>query len=66
MGRQMGGVMLELIIAADGPVSVTVQDRRWGIPNIPGVTIAPRPAWMMPAPLNDVADSTIVRRTFRF
>ena len=40
-------------LAAAGPISVTVQDRRLGVPKIPGVTIAPRPAWMMPAPLND-------------
>jgi hypothetical protein len=66
IGRQTDGVTLDLTVAAAGPVSVTLQDRRLGIPEIPGVAIAPRPDWMMPAPLNDVADSTIVRQTFRF
>jgi hypothetical protein len=54
------------VVAATGPVSLTVQDRRLGLPAILGVTIAPRSAWMVPAPLNDVANSTIVRRTFTF
>jgi hypothetical protein len=66
IGWQIGGITLDITVASAGPVSVIVQDRRLGIPKIPGVTIAPRPDWMMPAPLNDVADSTIVRRTFRF
>jgi hypothetical protein len=66
IGRQTDGVTLDLTVAAAGPISVTVQDRRLGVPEIPGITIAPRPAWMMPAPLNDAADSTIVRQTFRF
>jgi hypothetical protein len=66
IGWQVGGITLDFTVAGAGPVGVIVQDRRLGIPKIPGVTIAPRPDWMMPAPLNDVADSTIVRRTFRF
>jgi hypothetical protein len=66
IGPQIDGVMLDLTVAATGPVSLTVQDRRLGLPKMPGVTIAPRPAWMMTAALNDVADSTIVLRTFRF
>jgi hypothetical protein len=66
IGRQGDGITLDFMVAAAGPVSVTVQDRRLGLPTSPRIAVAPRPAWMMSAPLNDVADSTIVRRTFRF
>jgi len=47
-------------------VTVTVQNRRMGLPAIPGLTIAPRPAWMAPMPLNDAADSTIVRQSWKW
>lgn len=46
-----------------GAVQVTVQDRYLGLPPMPGQTITPRPDWMMPAPFNDVTDSTLVRQT---
>lgn len=62
-GRHKGGTSLELVIPT-GPLSVVVQDHHLGLPNIPGLTIEPRPAWMVAAPLNDVADATIVSRTW--
>jgi hypothetical protein len=66
IGRHAGGITLDVALPAAEPLTVTVQDQRPGLPAIPGFTIAPRPAWMAPAPLADVADSTLVRRTFRF
>jgi hypothetical protein len=65
IGRHAGGVTLDVTGVA-GPISVTVQDRHLGLPTIPGFAIAPRPAWMAPLPLNDVADSTIVRKTYTY
>jgi hypothetical protein len=63
LGRHAGGVTLD-VVAPAGPISVKVQDQRLGLPAIPGATIAPRPGWMVPAPLSDVADSTIVSDEF--
>jgi hypothetical protein len=63
IGRPAGSVTLELTAPATGPVQVTVQDRYLGLPAIPGQTITPRPEWIMPAPFNDITDSTIVRHT---
>jgi hypothetical protein len=65
LGRHADGVTLD-VAAAAGPVTVKVQDRRLGLPAIPSLTISPRPAWMVPAPFNDVADSTIVSNVLTF
>lgn len=64
IGRHAGGVTLDVTIPA-GALTVTVQDQRPGLPAVPGLAVAPRPPWMVPAPLADVADSTLVRRTVR-
>lgn len=65
IGRQPDGVTLELAAPA-GPVTVTVQDRRMGLPEVPDFEPAPRPAWLMAAPVGDVADSTVVERSVTY
>jgi hypothetical protein len=61
IGGHAGGAVIDLVVPA-GPVRVVIQDHHLGLPDIPGLAIVPRPAWMVAAPLNDVADSTIVSR----
>lgn len=65
IGRPADGVVLELA-APPGPVTVTVQDRRTGLPEIAGFSPVPRPAWLMAAPVGDVADSTVVARSVKY
>jgi hypothetical protein len=63
IGRHADGAVIELT-APDGLVTVTVQDHYLGLPTLPGFTVAPRPGWMVTAPLNDVADATIVSQAW--
>jgi hypothetical protein len=56
------GIEVGLTVAAAGPISIRVEDRSNGLPTIPGMTIAPRPADTMPAPF-ELADPTIVARS---
>jgi hypothetical protein len=60
LGRHPDGVTLQLTVSTGASVAITVQDRILGLPSIPGLTLMPRPEWMMPAPWNDSADSSIV------
>jgi hypothetical protein len=59
------GFELILRIASAGPVKITVQDLSNGLPSIPGMTIKPRPADLMPAP-RDWLDPTVVVKSFTF
>ncbi len=60
-----GGVELTLELAPGAPITLLVSDIAHGLPEIPGTTVQPRPAEMMPAPI-DVGDATLVRTTFRY
>jgi hypothetical protein len=64
IGRHATGITVD-IAAPAGPVAVTVDDQRPGLPAIPDFTVTPRPAGLVPAPLADVADSTLVRRSWK-
>jgi hypothetical protein len=66
IGQPSDSVTLDLLAPATGPVDVTTQDRYWGLPEISGLVVQPRPGWMLLAPLNDVTDSAIVRRDWSF
>jgi MFS family permease len=59
------GFELMLRVASAAPVKITVQDLSNGLPNVPGMTIKPRPAYLMPAP-RDWLDPTIVVKLFTF
>jgi hypothetical protein len=59
------GFELTLRVASAAPVKITVQDLSNGLPNIPGMTIQPRPATLMPAP-RDWLDPTMVVKSFSF
>jgi hypothetical protein len=59
------GFELTLSIRSAAPVKITVQDISNGLPTIAGMTIKPRPAYLMPAP-GDWQDPTIVIKSFTF
>jgi hypothetical protein len=59
------GFELTLQVASAAPVKITVQDLSNGLPSIPGMTIKPRPADLMPAP-RDWRDPTIVVKSYMF
>lgn len=58
------GITLEATLAGGEPLRLTVQDRHLGLPSFAELPITPRPDWMAPAPLGDLADSAIVRGSF--
>ena len=59
------GWTLTLTIRGPGGLDIDVEESADGLPNIPGVTIQPRPADMMSAP-GFAADPTIVTKSFHF
>lgn len=59
------GFELTLQVASASPIKITVQDLSNGLPSIPGMTIKPRPADLMPAP-RDWRDPTIVVKSYTF
>ncbi len=60
------GFELTLVIASAAPVKITVQDVSNGLPSIPGMTIRPRPAYLMPALIPTWQDPTMVSKSFTF
>lgn len=58
------GIGLTLKINSTEPVTITVDDISSGLPAIPGMTIAPRPADTMPTPGQILLDPAIVRKSF--
>jgi hypothetical protein len=59
------GLELTLAVKVAGPIAVTLQDFSNGLPDVPGLTVTPRPPQYMPAPY-DFRDPTVVRTTFEF
>ncbi|MBX7220404.1 MAG: M20/M25/M40 family metallo-hydrolase [Blastocatellia bacterium] len=55
------GIELYLTTPGGQPVAVTVLDRTFELPSVPGMTMRPRPDWMMPW----FVDSAVVRKTFQ-
>lgn len=53
---------LALTVRGTGRVELGIEERTYRLPELDGVEIAPRPAWMMPSP-TFVTDSTLVRHT---
>jgi hypothetical protein len=60
------GFELQLSIRSAAPVRITVQDVTSGLPTIPGMTIQPRPASLMPALIPTWRDPTMVSKSFMF
>jgi hypothetical protein len=53
-------VALEVSTESAGPLTAVVVDAFLGLPTDAGIDIRPRPAHLMPAPLPDVADRTLI------
>ena len=51
---------------AERRLSVTLNERTLGLPSVPGLAVEPRPATMIPAPFNSVADSTLATQSWQF
>jgi hypothetical protein len=62
-GRAEEGYVFDMMVAGDGPIALVMQDHIPMLPEVPGLQIQPRPAWMMPAPWQNVADSSLVTHT---
>jgi hypothetical protein len=60
------GIELNLEIKSATPVKIHVMDQSYGLPEIPGVTDAARPSWVMPAAWRLYSDQTLVSRSFTF
>lgn len=58
---------IELIIEtpASQAVKISVEDRSYGLPQIPGLIIRPRPDYLMPVP-SPLSDMTLVIKNFNF
>lgn len=54
---------LILAVRGEGAVTITVEERIYALPDLPGITITPRPDWMIPSP-TFVTDTSLIRRTF--
>lgn len=56
------GVVLTLTQREPAPVTVLMEDHTYALPVLEGMSIQPRPAWMMPSP-TFVSDATLIRQT---
>ncbi len=59
------GWTLLLEVRGAGPIEIGVEESKDGLPDVPAVSIQPRPADMMPAP-GYARDPTVVTKTFHF
>jgi hypothetical protein len=59
------GIELTLQIKATQPLRLKIVDRSYGLPEIPGAHLEPRPNDMMPAPFSN-SDSTLVSKSYTF
>jgi len=57
------GVLVTMTLKGSGPLTVAVVERAFGLPELPGVVISPRPPSLIPVQDGDV---TVVRRTYTF
>ena len=63
MNAPASGATVSLTLKGSGPLTVAVVERSFGLPELPGRAITPRPASLMPVQDGDL---TIVRRTYTF
>ena len=64
-GLPEDGVELKLILKSSRPLKIRVNDRTFGLPEIPGANFKARPDYMMPISL-PYSDATFVTKTFSF
>lgn len=59
------GAELKLVVKPSRPLKIRVNDRTFGLPEIPGANFKPRPDYMMPVSL-PYSDATLVTKSFSF
>ncbi|HWX40993.1 MAG TPA: M20/M25/M40 family metallo-hydrolase [Blastocatellia bacterium] len=64
-GLPKEGIELGLRVNSSRPIKIQVADQTFGLPEIPGVSVAPRPDYLMPVNFPN-SDSTMVCRAFIF
>jgi hypothetical protein len=62
-GRAAEGFVFDVIVEGENPITLTMQDHIPTLPEAPGLEIQPRPEWMMPAPWQNAADSSLITHT---
>ena len=62
-GPPQEGVDLTLQVRSLDPLKLTVVDRSYRLPQIPGQSFTERPAYMIPSPVSDL---TLVSKSFTF
>jgi hypothetical protein len=63
MNAPAAGTTVTLTLKGSGPLKVGIVERSFGLPVVPGTTLAPRPASLMPVQDGDL---TVVRRTYTY
>jgi hypothetical protein len=63
MNAPASGALIAMTLKGSGPLTVAVVERAFGLPDLPGRPIAPRPPSLMPVQDGDL---TVVRRTYTF
>lgn len=63
MNAPASGVLVAMTLKGAGPLTVAVVERSFGLPELPGAGITPRPPALMPVQDGDLA---VVRRTYTF
>jgi hypothetical protein len=63
MNAPAAGVVVAMTLKGAGPLTVAVVERAFGLPELPGAAITPRPPSLIPV---QDGDMTVVRRTYIF
>jgi len=63
MNAPASGVVVAMTLKGAGPLTVAVVERSFGLPDLPGAAMTPRPPSLMP---HQDGDTTVVRRTYTF
>jgi hypothetical protein len=59
------GVGLTLEVTPAQPLKLRVVEQGYGLPELPGASIRPRPAGLMPAPFSN-SDTTLISKSYQF
>ena len=60
------GVELSLEVKPSGPLQISVFDQSYGLPEVPGAQLRPRPDDLIPTPNAAYSDATVVSKVFTF
>jgi hypothetical protein len=59
------GIELTLTTSPSQPLKISVEDRSYALPDVPGKTIRPRPDYLTPV-ASPLSDTTVIVKTFTF